>query len=457
MHVVGLKVDNYQILKAIEIHPGGAGLITIGGKNGSGKTSTLDAIWIALTGRASAPVQPVRDGEQKCTIELDMGELIVTRTFTDKGDGKPFTDTVKVESAAGLRYGKPKEVLDALLSSIGFDPFEFTKLKPADKAEQLLQLVPLPVDLDEHKVLDDSDYAKRRDVNRDIETLRGQLAGYPKEEVPKDIPDREALVAKLGNAANHNMDIERETMARQRQQDVINLEMANAANMRSRAEALRAEADQLDIVATANVESAEKSQKIIDGAPPLPEPINTDDLREEIRIAENAAAVKGRQESRAFIEKQIADKTAEAEAFTKALDDRAADRDGALAKAKMPIDGLGFKLDEKGKPVVTFEGFPFEQASKAKQLRAATAIAMASNPTLRVLQIHDGSLLDDDSMAMLAEMAAEEDFQIFVEVVSTADNVGVVIQNGEIVGGTLSESKQEKAETKPAVEEGKLV
>src|SRR3546814_4371794 len=90
---------------------------------------------------------------------------------------------------------------------------------------------------------------------------------------------------------------------------------------------------------------------------------------------------------------------------------RAKERNAALASAEMPVEGLAFAIGEDGKATLMFDGLPFdrEQISTAVQLRVSTAIGMAANPRLRVLRIMDGSLLDDDSMAMLAQMAEAEE------------------------------------------------
>ncbi len=107
-----------------------------------------------------------------------------------------------------------------------------------------------------------------------------------------------------------------------------------------------------------------------------------------------------------------------------AIDKKKAD---ALAKVKFPIDGLGF--DDSG---VTFYGVPFVQASAAEQLRVSAALAMATDPELRILQVRDGSLLDSDSMAVLEELAAEHDFQVWVEVVDESGSLGIVIEDGSV-------------------------
>lgn len=429
MKIVSLQAENFKILKAVEIAPNG-NMITIGGKNGQGKSSVLDAIYVALKGRAAAPPKPVRDGTEKCRIVLDMGELIVTRTFTVK-EGKEFTDNLKVETADGYRPDKPQKVLDALLGSLGFDPFEFVGKPADDQAEMLLELVPLSVDLDELADADRSDYAKRTDTNRDIKTLEGQLASYPLEPMPDVVPDRDALVEKLGSAADTNLALEREEMRRV-QLDSTRIGLGDAAAAaRRQIQELRDQINDLEIVAEEKQRAAEKMQEEIDALPPLSEPIDTQALREEIRQAENAAAVKARQEARAQIKADIAAKTKESEALTKAMDDRERQRQDALAKAKMPIEGLGFQVNEKGKPVVTFKGQPFAQISTAEQIRASAAIAMAANPTLRVMRISDGSLLDEDSLAELARMAEADDFQIWIEKVGSG-GVGIVLENGEI-------------------------
>jgi hypothetical protein len=85
--------------------------------------------------------------------------------------------------------------------------------------------------------------------------------------------------------------------------------------------------------------------------------------------------------------------------------------------------------EERG---VLLNGVPFSQASSARQLQAAVSIGLALNPKIRVILIRDGSLLDEDSMKLVSEMAEKNDAQIWVERVADGRPGCVVIEDGEI-------------------------
>ena len=110
-----------------------------------------------------------------------------------------------------------------------------------------------------------------------------------------------------------------------------------------------------------------------------------------------------------------------------ALDQIDLDKSAALAETKKPIDGLSF--DANG---VTFVGIPFGQCSSAEQLRVSVAMALAMNPKLKVLLIRDGSLLDENSLKILSEMAEASDAQVWMERVSKGGEVSVIIEDGEV-------------------------
>jgi hypothetical protein len=81
---------------------------------------------------------------------------------------------------------------------------------------------------------------------------------------------------------------------------------------------------------------------------------------------------------------------------------------------------------------VNYNGLPFEQGSDAEQLRVSISIAMASNPKLRVIRIRDGSLLDENGLKLVAELAHEKDYQIWIERVDTTGSIGIVMEDGEV-------------------------
>ncbi|HEX2100600.1 MAG TPA: hypothetical protein VHF69_08060, partial [Candidatus Synoicihabitans sp.] len=124
----------------------------------------------------------------------------------------------------------------------------------------------------------------------------------------------------------------------------------------------------------------------------------------------------------------VEQKAVAADALTAEIEAIDAQKANQLAEVKFPIDGLSFTEDG-----VTYNGLPFDQASSAEQLRVSVAIAAASNPKLGVMLVRDGSLMDDKSMTLLAELAQQHDVQVWVERVSQGSECSVIIEDGAVL------------------------
>ena len=71
MRIIRLTASNVKRLRAVDIKPNGT-LQIITGRNAQGKTSVLDAIWLALGGgQASKDTpRPIRDGEESASVTV---------------------------------------------------------------------------------------------------------------------------------------------------------------------------------------------------------------------------------------------------------------------------------------------------------------------------------------------------------------------------------------------------
>ncbi len=426
MKIVRLDVDNVKRLRAVRIEPDPAGnLVVIGGKNGAGKTSVLDSIAMALGGKGAVPPKPVRAGKKSAKIVARIGELTVTRTISPDG-----TSRLVVKDAEGKTQKSPQTILDELVGSLSFDPLEFARMKPPAQLEQLQELVGLDFDdLDERH---EEVYEARREQNRDVRSLQSQIEDH---EIDSSAPVEEVsaaeLIAELDRRQEHNgegarlrRDVQGKDQNYQAYDADLKLASRKIAEAKKALKRIESEKAKLESARAKSKKEWEKARELFQSFAPVDE----DEIKEQVRSAEDTNAAVRRNKERATLLERLNAAQEKANDSDRQLETIADEREERLTAAAFPVDGLGF--DENG---VTFNEIPFEQASAAEAMRVSVAMGLAANPKLRVLLIRDGSLLDDESLAAIAEQAAAADAQVWIERVGTGEEVTVIIEDGEVV------------------------
>jgi hypothetical protein len=382
----------------------------------------LDAIMCAVGGGDVLPRKPIRRGAETARITLDLGELVVTRKFTTAGSN------VVVEAASGARFRSPQHMLDELIGAIAFDPLEFTRMEPKKQLDALRRLVRLDVDIDALDGQNARDYERRTEVNRDAKRLRGQASGI---QFPADLPatpaDIAALTERLRQAGDQNVELERRKARRQAAAAEAALERRTAAQRRSEAEELRRRAEELDRTAGELEAHAGQTETQLAEAPPLAEPVDTTELVTALEAARTVNAHLDAKARRETLEAEAVALEARAAELTAAMEARTEAKRAAIAAAQMPVAGIGF-----GDGEVLYQDLPLDQASQAEKIRVSVALAMAANPTLRVLCVRDGSLLDQESWRLLAELVEGADYQCWVEVTDNDGKTGIIIEDGAV-------------------------
>lgn len=433
--IIRLSVSNLMRVTAVEIRPED-GMVVIGGDNGAGKSSVLDAIWFALGGTKNICEQPIHRGKTRAEATVELSDYVVTRAWTAAGGS-----TLRVTTKDGTPMRAPQDILNGLIGQLSFDPMEFGRLaeKEPRKAVDILKNV-VGLDFTELDGKKTTAFAQRTDINRQLDQARVKATGYTKDATA---PDKEVstaeLVIKLTQAQETNLGYQKKRQEREEtlgkvgacnqnitnkrneiadikrqiedlkgkicvwEQDIAEVERGRDVHAKA-AEALTLECDDLADVD----EQAIKNQ--ITGADEVNKKV-----RNNARLAELEADV-----TRLF--KQSAELTTAIEAADKAKAD-------TLAKAKFPIKEISF--DDNG---VLLDGVPWNQGSTAERIRASLALGMALNPQLKVIIIREGSLLDEKSLVLVANMAKERDFQIWMERVGNGEECQFIIVDGHLEG-----------------------
>lgn len=406
---VSITANNFMRLRAVEVGIAPGGITHVVGRNAQGKSSVLNAIAAALGGGANIPDRPIRKGAKAASIVLETTLYTVTRTFTDSG-GTTLTITAK----DGSKISKPQMLLDTLYADLAFDPMAFNRLKPQDQVAAVLRATGKGKELEAIDNLVRDLQRSRLLTGRDRDQARARMGTTPPE------PATRVNVADLVNQRQMAID-------------------ANATNQNARetiSRVIKGQADAIERIAALKAEITTLQAKIdeaeawINRYPKAEDIIDTDLAPYTQAIADadrtNAAATNYDLYLDAKATFEMHDK--DYKKYDRELDEAAQAKEKLLGESSLKVSGLTFTEDG-----LRLNGVEYAQASTSEQIRASVAIALATNPALKIILVRDGSLLDADALATLEAIAADQGAQIIMEQVgSKVEGCGVIIEDGEV-------------------------
>lgn len=408
-----LLIENVKRVKAVQFEPSADGLTIIGGRNGQGKTSVLDAIAWALGGNNYKPSVPERDGAlvpPNLHIELSNG-LIVER--------KGKNSTLKVTDPNGNKSGQ--QLLNEFVSTLALDLPKFINGSDKDKADSLLKILGIGDVLAQLDVKENQLYAQRTEVSRIADRKKkaaDEMPMYPN--VPKEPVSATELIKQQQEILARNGENERKRQDANRYEQI--LASAQIAFDEAKAALQKAEQDCL---------TARKS---------------AEDLHDEstAELEKNLAEIEALNiKIRANSTKEAAEVEAnnlqqEYDGLTGQIESVREERSKLLDSAELPLPGLSVK---DGKLI--YNNMPWDGMSGSDQLKVATAIVRKLNPQCGFVLMDKLEQMDLETLQEFGAWLKQEGLQVIATRVSTGDECSIIIEDGMVKGDT--EAVKEKA------------
>ena len=406
-----LEIENVKRVRAVTLEPSESGLTVIGGRNGQGKTSVLDAIAWALGGNRFRPSEPQLDESvlpPEIRIRMTNG-LIVQR----KGKNAALT----VTDPDGVRHGQ--QLLDSFVEQLALDLPRFMNANDKEKADTLLRVLGIGDQLTQLERKEKELYNERLTVGR----IADQKAKFAKEQpfydgVPKEpvsaselIRQQQDILARNGENARKRAKKEQlETDVRIQQQAVERLR----AELRDAEEKLEglyhdvniATRDALDLQDESTAELEANIQQI-------------DEINRKVRA--NLDKDKAEQDAKMYVDQY--------NQLSLDINEVRRQRYELLNSAALPLPELTV---EDGR--LQYRGKSWDCMSGAEQLRVATAIVRRLNPECGFVLLDKLEQMDAETMREFGEWLTTEGLQaIATRVSSDSSDCTIIIEDGRAI------------------------
>lgn len=395
-----LEVENVKRVKAVTLTPSENGLTILGGNNGQGKTSILDAICWAVGGNKFKPTNAARDGaytEPRIRITLSNG-LIVERA------GK--NAALKVIDPQGNKSGQA--LLDSFISELALNLPKFLNASDKEKADTLLRIIGVGDKLAQMENEEQRLYNQRRTI--------GQIADQ-KKKFAAELPSWQGVPEQPVTASELIL----------RQQDILK---RNAEKQRIRADLAKwkAEVERL----TNELYNAQQFLDIAEvEAQGGLEDESTSEIERSISEIELVNAKIRDNLNKAQAEQEAADFSGQYDELTEQIEGIRRARAELLDSADLPLAGLSV---ESGK--LLYNGKAWDCMSGAEQLRVGTAIVRRLNPSCGFVLLDKLEQMDVQTLQNFGNWLESEGLQAIATRVSTGDECSVIIEDGYIAGTT---------------------
>lgn len=414
-----LEIENVKRVKAVAIEPTPNGLTVIGGNNGQGKTSVLDAIAWALGGNKYKPTKAQREGSvTPPSLQITMNNGLIV-----KRDGK--NSSLKVIDPTGRKAGQ--QLLNEFVEELAINLPKFLEASDKEKAETLLQIIGVGDELFELDSTETRLYNDRRSI--------GQIADQKKKfalEKPyyTDAPDELVSVSELIQQQQAILARNGENQRKREQVTKISQDLDLANQIVNSLKKQLQEAEEKQAKLQADLEVAHKSAADLKDE-------STAELEKQLaeideinrRVRANLDKEKAESDAKEFKEKY--------DSLTAEIEEIRAKRTDLLSKADLPLPGLSV-MDGK----LTYNNQQWDNMSSSEQLRVATAIVRKLKPDCGFVLLDKLEQMDLQTMNEFGKWLEQEGLQGIATRVSTGDECEIIIEDGYVVKDTLAVPKQ---------------
>ncbi len=413
-----LELENVKRVVAVTLEPTESGLTVIGGRNGQGKTSVLDAIAWALGGEKYRPTRPEREGSVlPPDIRVDLSNGIVV-------ERKGKNSALKVTDPSGGRKGQ--RLLDEFVEQLALNLPKFMQATDKEKAATLLNIIGVGEQLAELDRKEAELYQERLMVGRVADQKAKFAAEMPKyDDVPADlvsaselIRQQQDILARNGENARkranaeqitRNRKIIEENIARV-EDEMITLNRRLTEYRAALDEAKRDEAIAHKDALELQDESTEELERNI---------AEIDQINVKVRA--NLDRQKAAEDAHQYIEQY--------NGLTAKIDEVRGQKRKLLDGAELPLPGLSV---ENG--ALMYKGQAWDGMSSSEQLKVATAIVRRLNPQCGFVLMDKLEAMDAQTMREFGEWLEAEGLQVIAtRVTSAGEDCTILIEDGTVV------------------------
>ena len=406
-----LNIENLLGIKRIT-HIPITDFTEVRGGNGEGKSSFMAAIELLFGNKEATKniKNPVRNGQKKATVSVELNDMILTKIFSDSG--KTRTEIVSKE---GAKFSNPVKMIEQIFGKLPYDPLKMMDHTDKELIEVYLSLIDTEVDFNELEAQKKATYAERTIINRqkkDAEVKRNSYGlDYP------DAPNEEVSVSELSSELTEAL-----TTEEQHRVD-IGTRKLNHESIESKKDDIERLNNEINHIMKIDDELLTKMNDYVDpDTAGIQDQIgNIEEINKQVRYMH--------EKDKLMLEyDRLRDKS---EALTAELTDINDTKEYEIKNAKIPIDGVSF--NEHG---LTYNGVPLSQCSTAQQLLVALGISVGTHTTtngIKVMLIQHGNNLDTKSMELVKEFCEKHEYQVWIEIVADEPSgTGIFIEDGEI-------------------------
>ena len=412
LKIIELRGENFKKIKAIVIRPDDD-LVLLTGKNDQGKSSAIDLIIAMLCGKNTKMIpQPIRKGQTHADGRMDLGKFIVTVKWTEKGR------YLEVTNAEGYTPPlPPQELLDTFVGEISFDLSKFIEMEDKERTELFLKLAGLdfaPIDQEIDRLVEERRLQgiKTKMFNSQRETFTPELALR----IPKELISTNLLNDELEKAVTLNQTLTYADQGIENSKTVITGLLEEVEDLVRQISNVKKEIERHEQIITKE-EKYLKDNKLV----------NTGLIREKIIGAEELNELFRANERNKVADQKFKYELSVYEKQTAKITERRKSKDKALQEAKLPLPGL--TVNSLG---TFFNDIPINQLSSSEKIKVAMSIAMALNYKLKVILVKEASLLDEENIKVIREMAKGKGYQVWLEKVDKTGEMGFYFVDGMI-------------------------